>query len=701
LSRKSKRKSAAAQPGGTNEGSRSTPRQADDKRSSWQARYRVPGLVLLYILLALNFVRLPKIAVNMTHDLGSHMAFEFYAHAKYQFGVDVIQNIGPYGYLSYPYDYSGILGTQKVLFGILFGLAAAWYALDARRYFSSTAGKAVWFLAIFLALVPRYEELDPLSNLFVLLAGHHLLLGDRGRKGRMVSDTVLCAFLGLFCLMKITEVMLTFLLVMLIAFERVRTRRFVDLACNLGCIGFTVLLLWLAAGQKISNAAEFVRGAMAFSKGYNESLANVGPPEMVWLGLTVLGLFVVVNILRVLKFRMYWHRLPTSLFESACLFLVWKHGYVRSGHEFMFWAFIVQAAALLFMAHEGELAQGGSGKPGSSGGKEKGRGRMNINLRNFAAIPVAIAFVCAALAAVIEHDNQNFAIYAYPWTPVWSVCSRMGANLWDLIDWPGHLRVLKTELEHNRAEAVLSQVKHIVGSSSIDMFGYLPGAILLNDLNYTPRPMPINFGATIPMLMERNAEFYRNDATAPAFLLANIGQIDGRFAPQDDALALLEVLKRYQPVLADHGFVLLKRIPGRPDVERTLIGSQTVTWGESIPVPDTGTNMLWCSADIRFSLAGRVRAFLFHPAQLFIIMTPADRRLGPTRILQSGAGTGFLLRPLIQNSIDFLAAYGLRAEPSTALTPPFDRMGFAIRQEDKAFFEPSFTVSFWTVESKK
>ena len=179
---------------------------------------------------------------------------------------------------------------------------------------------------------------------------------------------------------------------------------------------------------------------------------------------------------------------------------------------------------------------------------------MNISMQRLAAAFVGIIFICAIGASVTENTNPNFAGYAYPWTPVSASGSRMGTNLWDLVDWPGHLASLKTELEHNRAEAALPQVKLAVGNSSIDMFGYMPGVILLNDFHYTPRPMPINFGATTKMLMERNAEFYRNDATAPAFLLANIGQIDGRFAPQDDALALPEVLERYQPVLAEGVF---------------------------------------------------------------------------------------------------------------------------------------------------
>lgn len=661
----------------------------------------MPGLVLLYVLLFLNFVRLPKIAVDMTHDLGSHMTFEYYAYNKAQWGVDVIQNVGPYGYLNYPYDYSGILPTPKLLFGIFFGLTLAWYALDARRYFYSTAGKIIWFLSMFLALVTRYEELDPISGLFMLLAAHQLLIFERDRPRRFVSDAVLCFFLGLMALMKSTNVMLVFALAILIVVERIRTRRFLDLACNLGCLGATTLGLWILAGQKISNAGAFMSGAAAFSKGYNEALSMAGRPEMVWLALVVVALFAAMNILRLVKFRTYHHRLLTAAFEAACLFIIWKHGHVRAGHEAYFWAFIIQAAPLLFMAHEAPPSGrnlGGATAPGSASASLM---RGNISIYRLAKVSVAVIFLCAVGAAEIQEGNINFTVYENPVTAVVGPVQRMSANLGELADWPGHLAALKASLEHNRDQTALPQVKAAVGNATIDMFGYLPGLILLNDLNYKPRPMPINFAATTKVLMERNAEFYRNDNTAPAFILANIGQIDGRFAPQDDAIALPEVLDHYQPVLIDHGFLLLKRTPGRPDLVRTFLYSRTIAWDESIPIPSTGTNQLWCSADIKFSLLGRALSFLFQPAQLFIVLESPDHRLGPVRLLQSGAGAGFLLRPLIINGIDFLAAYGMHAEPVSMLTPSFDHMRFLIKREDQAFFEPGITVSFWSMEPKK
>ncbi len=692
MSKKPKRPASSAEHGDSNSGSRRRP---------WLAKCRVPGLILLYLLLALNFIRLPKIAVNLTHDPGSHMSFEFYARAKYQFGLDVIQNVGPYGYLQYPYDYSGILPVQKLLFGIFFGMGAAWLALGARRYFFSLTAKITWFAALFMMPVPEHEDLDPVSYVFIFLAGHRLLMPGRGGTLRLVSDGVLCAILGLLCMLKSMNVMLVGLLMMLVVIERVRARRLLELAMNLGCVGTTALLLWLHAGQKISNALVFMHGATEFSKGYNEALSTVGRPEMVWLGVGVIGLFGAINIIRALKFRSYLHRLTTSVFESACVFIVWKHGYVRSGHELIFWAVVFSLAPLLFWAHErppGKDSQGGE----KTATPPAAPGRANFGIYRFGIAAMMVTFICSFAAARVDSANKNFAAFQDPFTAIVTPVSFMGSNCKILLNWPGQLQALKAELEHNRAEAELPSVKAAIGNASIDEFGYLPGVVLLDGFRYTPRPMPITFGATTKMLMEKNAEFYRNDATAPAFLLANLGQLDGRFAPQDDAVAWPEVLERYQPVLADHGFLLLKRVPGRPELERTFLSSQTVKWGESVSVPGSGTNMLWCSVAIKSSLAGRIRSFLFQPAQLYIILQPqVDRRTGPTRLLQSGASTGFLLRPLVQNAIDYLGVYGVHAQPVNALTPPFDHMGFVISPDDQAFFRPDITVSFWTIAPKK
>ena len=635
----------------------------------------------------------------MTHDLGSDMSFEFYAHAKYQFGLDVVQNVGPYGYLQNPYSYSGILPTQKLLFGVLFGLTVAWLALAARRYFTTMTAKAVWFLTLFFTLVLSQQQLDPICDLFLLLAGHHLLLSDRKHGRRFIKDAVICVFFGLLILMKITNLMTIGLLLMLVAAGRVRTRQFVDLACNLGCVGGSAIVLWFLAGQKFSNVLPFMRGAKEFSKGYNEALATFGNPVTVWLGVIVIIFFAAFNGIRFLQWHRYSRRLTTAIFEAGWIFVIWKHGYVRSDHGGFFWVSVLTAAPLLFLAHESPPSGGSPKNPAPARRGKAGILRVNFNMYRLAAVPIVVTLICTICACRVEKDNVDYSGYATLGSALEGPFKRIGANFWELTHWPAQLQALNARLQENRTAAAVPEVKKAVGDATIDEFGYLPGVILLNDLHYTPRPMAINFGATTEMMMSRNAEFYRNDATAPAFLLANIGQIDGRLAPQDDALALLEVLERYQPQLVDNGLILLKRVSGRPNLERVLQDSRKIAWDESAALPGPNGKMLWCSVDIKYSLLGRLQSFLLRPPPAYIVLESAGRRLGPVRVLPSGAGTGFLLRPLILNPVDFLTAYGLHAEPVSALTPEFDSIRFVTA--DPKCFQPDLRLSFWTVETNK
>ena len=417
-------------------------------------------------------------------------------------------------------------------------------------------------------------------------------------------------------------------------------------------------------------------------------------------GGAVLGAFAVVNILRVMKFRIYGHRLFTAFFECACLFVVWKHGHNRAGHEVMFWEFIIPAAPLLFMAHEAPMSEEPDSFVASPGPAGEGLMHTSVSMHQLAGVPVVFVVVCAFLAARVESDDPDFAGYANPLAALVKPLERMASNVEGMVNWPARLSVLKSSLEENRADAALPEVKKVVGNDTIDMFGFLPGLVLLNDLNYHPRPVPINFAATTPLLMEKNAAFYRDDATAPKFLLANIGQIVARFPPQDDALALPEVFEHYTPLLSDHGFLLLQRTPGQPDLERIFISSTNVEWGEHTSAGDWHKPALVFSGHKVLSDGAGALISLSTAAVVHCAGVPG-RHLGPTRMLQSGAGMGFLLRPLILNDVDFLAVYGRRAESTSTLTPQFDNLRFVINREDEAFFEPDIKVSFWSIGPKK
>ena len=62
---------------------------------------------LLFIFLFLTLLQLPNTLVKNEHDLGSQAAYEYWLSNGLRYGIDLFQNVGPYGFLNYPHIYSG------------------------------------------------------------------------------------------------------------------------------------------------------------------------------------------------------------------------------------------------------------------------------------------------------------------------------------------------------------------------------------------------------------------------------------------------------------------------------------------------------------------------------------------------------------------------------------------------------------------
>ena len=110
--------------------------------------------------------------------------------------------------------------------------------------------------------------------------------------------------------------------------------------------------------------------------------------------------------------------------------------------------------------------------------------------------------------------------------------------------------------------------------------------------------MPSVSLATNDDLMQRNAEFYRNEATAPKYVVSLLAARNNRFVPQEDSLVMLELLRRYRPLLVEHHLVLLGRIhtvsPERP---KQLIATDEYV-GNWIQDPSADGRLVWCEVEI-------------------------------------------------------------------------------------------------------
>ena len=290
-----------------------------------QAAY-VAGLVLL----AINLLQFPTRSFDYTHDLGSQATYEYLAAHDFQFGVQVYQNVGPYGFLHYGDTYSGYLHVQKVVLKNLWRLVLFLLILWTLRWLPGPVLKACWGVSFFVFLPVDYGEVldweSPFACLTIYLAALYLLQDRRDRLYGVVCGALL-GFLALVALTKHTSFVLAAFVVLLVAADKVVRKRPVA-----GCwmpavfVGF-LLLYWKLANQALANFVPFVIGIGQFSSGYNEAMMYNESTAITALALVIFGLFFAGSLSNCLFERQPWSR---CVIETFLLFILWKQAFVRA-----------------------------------------------------------------------------------------------------------------------------------------------------------------------------------------------------------------------------------------------------------------------------------------------------------------------------------------------------------------------------------
>src|SRR5690606_15265400 len=112
----------------------------------------------------------------------------------------------------------------------------------------------------------------------------------------------------------------------------------------------SLILLWLAAGQSLSNLPAYFRGILELASGYNDTMGIAESQLVFWRGLFVSG--TLIGSLAVAA----WNRRhePMALTAIALLaghcFVQWKHGFVRAdGHVYFYFNFAIVAGITVWL----------------------------------------------------------------------------------------------------------------------------------------------------------------------------------------------------------------------------------------------------------------------------------------------------------------------------------------------------------------
>ena len=575
-----------------------------------------------FALLALNLLEFPRHAFNETHDLSSHAAFEYYAARHFQFGQQVYQSVGPFGYVNYAYSYAGYLPVQKIVLKNLWRLGLFLLILWTNRRLPRVGLKVVWWAAFFilqpfgwplawpLASGPMlFQQVDwdqAYAYLAIYLAALCLLQDRKDWPFRLRSSAWLF-FLAFTALTKNTAFVLAGWAVLAVILQKLLRKDFLTALGMVVSFSLSLVVLWLLAGQEPGNLPRFVWGIFHFASGYNEALMRSQPLGATLAAVVVVGLFMARSLYG-------WAALgPASgrgLVEVGLLGLAWKHGMVRGDFihvSALFFAACLLAVPWLFLAIPGARLPA-------------------------AASPVAKPALRAALAWAVlaaTFTLTPLALFNYPECryELRGLGTRLRSNFLWLVAPGRQMAERQQELRDAQARFALPDIKVRVGNARVDYFGYEPGYVLLNGLNYWSRPMPISFAAFNPELERANEAFYRNPLTAPEFVICAVGGVDNRATVQDDALALQAILDNYHPVLEEKRHLLLEKNEGRwgAQAERTLLAERNVRLGDIVSL-DAWKDTPGLDASGNPAFPGGQAALLLFQAAPLLSRLPAGRR---------------------------------------------------------------------------
>lgn len=583
------------------------------------------------LLLAVGLFSPARQLVDPSLDHSNYATYAYFTAHGFHYGPEVVPMAGPYGFVPYGSLYAGNLFAKRFALELLTKLAlGALIVWLVRRHVHSWV-RWIWPV-VFLLLVPFVEDLA--YDLTILLAG--LCLLDRGAGSRRwLVDGMLTALLALLTLFKGTHALLSLATLGLLAMQCLLLRTHLRLVWSLGSYLATVLVLLLVAGQNPPDLPLYFRSTFELSAGYNVAMVLEEPPAAFATGVGALGGLLLMLLV---AFGRRWREpgsLASGLLLAGFAFVEWKHGFVRAdGHVYIFYQFACIAAPLFWLV-------GGEGLTSRP---------RRIGLAGLAGLVAALGLWGDGPASLARHR-------------------------WLLTQVPGHVAhaarqlffpaaskaELNARLDARRRIYDLPEVRTLVDGASIDFFGTEHGYLLLNRLNYRPRPVCGGaYNVYTSWLHDRNLRHMADPAVRPDWFLVRPETIDQRFLAQDDAGTLRALLACYAPAATEQGLVLFRARSGsaEPSAPR-LLGAQRFNFNEPIIPPPVATNeMLAVELSLPLNPLGRLRSLLYKAPVVFLSLEgegleqAASRRVVPELFTRP-----VILDPVLEDIRDVLALY--------------------------------------------
>jgi hypothetical protein len=583
---------------------------------------------LILGLLFLAVFQFPEFTASSGHDAGSQAAYEYWFAHGFSWGTDIIQNTGPLGFLNYPGIYTGFVDTLKLF--LSFFLTGVFIFL----FWRSLKEIPFVFSAILFIFAVFFAFGDCMIYLLLLLL-FYLLMSTSS----ILVSLLALLLLAMLALAKGTCFFIALFVVVASVANSILSRRFVFAVSIASGFIIFLLALWVLAGQPLFNFPEFARAITSFSSGYSEAMTIFEPGKVRGAGFIALSGGLLLILLKMICALRHVYADVTEMCRQILLasveffifFVVWKHGFVRAdGHTAIFFQYVLVSYLLVLFR------------------KEKLYGVQGNGSRALAGVLLLICFF-VTIACLVGINAM------YPLNPVATYRKMVRTGLC-FVDIPKRFRALEEDLKKNVAAMQIARIRALVKKKSIGYFGIYPGVILYNQLNYIPNPASISFASWNASIMAAEESFFKDDNRAPCYLLYDLQTIDNRLPAQDDSLAKLVILNRYEPVGAEAGNILFRRNNRRRPVSRSVLSERNYNVGEWIAVPPT-LSPVWVKVRVKETFLTRVVSLVYKPPQYSLEVLFKNGGNLTYKLIPRMAETGFMINPLISDNLQTLIVF--------------------------------------------
>lgn len=608
------------------------------------------GIFALLIFLANAQMALPTSMVTLDHDNASQFSFAYFTKMGFQYGTEVINNIGPYGFLHY----------SRTCFDIYFWESIIFY-LSMTAVFSLFSGIMIMRMGgwlerslcfIVLSVFPNPENFP---SQVLLVCSLFILTTRRENRTSLALQCLAISMMAFIALMKSIGVTLSFALLFLIISDTLIEKKYKKFYLLLFCYISTFITSWLLAGQSMLGILDYLYAVFAFSSTYQEAMTVYENDLFYRFGmlnwmilLSILILSHIKNIKEASWVSKISIRSLLRVFAFlGCAFVAWKHGFVRADvhvqifYHFSIILFGIASPWILIPIIEGN----------------------NPSKSKICQEPLLIFLsffgICLGQFALNEANGPK----------PWKFEKKYKEQVKTLFSYGFHesKKFYNESIKKGKENSSVSEnLRKKVGDASIDHFGYEPGILLVNGFNYRPRPMAITFVAVGEYLRKLNASYYGNPEKTPEFIFVKKESIDNRFTSIDDADAFMMLLKNYKYAGYDANHLILRKDFRAKEIQMTKVLNSEIKMGEFWKVPDNIDGFLYCKLKLDYSFYGKLKKFLYKPDEVQIVYRLKGGTEVKKKIILSAARAGFLLYPSIEGNVDLSSLLLSGGDPRNA-----------------------------------